>query len=527
MARRKQGAGITGVSIPVSVKDTSSTTGAGLSLAFNTAGLVAEFRRQGSATWTAITLVAGTLGTWSSGGFSADTGITGDYELSIPDAAFVAGAKWVIIRLRGAANMLPVRIEYELDLLNYQDGVRAGLTALPAVNTPGAGALLTSGTGTGQLNVIGGIADANVRQNNGAATTTADGTAQAGSAAGSFTLTLALADAAGANAYTDRILTIVGGSGVGQSRLISAYNSSTKVVTVARAWDVAVDVTSLYAIDGSNYVADTYGIGALLLALATFQSTINDGSSTTTVIDTALVGTADLTGNKVVFTTGALKGVTRTITSMNTGTGQITLLTALPSAPVNGSAFSVIQGSKALEQFLSVLGTDSRPKVSGDVHSGGVTVAGVTANVTLAATPPTAAQIAASILTTPANLLQTDSNGRTTLTPAEHALFAGDLFAGSFLTIPAANTQNMTTSAAGAAALVMTFKQWQALLDATADKVYSGAPVASGSITLTYYVHGSVHTASTILRISTISFDANKNQTTTLDKIANPFPAIN
>lgn len=145
MAKRKITAGIASVCLPISVADTSSTTGGGLSgLVFNTAGLVAEYRRQGQSAWTAITLAAGTLGTWSSGGFIADGALAGDYELGVPNACFVAGARWVAIRLRGAANMLAVRIEIEIDAVDYQDGVRAGLTALPNAAANAAGGLPVS-----------------------------------------------------------------------------------------------------------------------------------------------------------------------------------------------------------------------------------------------------------------------------------------------------------------------------------------------------------------------------------------------
>lgn len=119
--KRKITAGSTSVQLAVFVQSTASTTGAGLSsLAHNTAGLVAEYRRAGQSSWTAITLIAGTLGTYASGGFVADGALDGAYEFDPPDAAFASGASFVLLRLRGAANMLPVLIEVELDVVNYQ-----------------------------------------------------------------------------------------------------------------------------------------------------------------------------------------------------------------------------------------------------------------------------------------------------------------------------------------------------------------------------------------------------------------------
>lgn len=131
--KRKILAGTTSVAEPVFIRDTTSTTGGGLSgLVFNTASLVAEYRRQGQSSWTAITLVTMTLGTWVSGGFIADGSLSGAYEIGIPNAAVASGARWVQVRLRGAANMLPILLFYELDAVDYQNATTFGLTNLDA-----------------------------------------------------------------------------------------------------------------------------------------------------------------------------------------------------------------------------------------------------------------------------------------------------------------------------------------------------------------------------------------------------------
>lgn len=172
---RKMLAGSTSQAIPLFIRDTSSATGAGLSgLVFNTAGLVAEYRRQGQSSWTTITLQATTLGTWASGGFVADGALGGSYELSVPDAAIAAGAQWVRIRLRGAANLLPTEAYTELDAVNYQDAVRMGLSALPNAGAGASGGLPTgdgsgrvqvqSGTSAGQVNLSAGNVNLNMSQ---------------------------------------------------------------------------------------------------------------------------------------------------------------------------------------------------------------------------------------------------------------------------------------------------------------------------------------------------------------------------
>lgn len=133
MSYRKIMGGSTSFSAPLLVSDTSSSTGAGLSgLVFNTSGLVAEYRRQGQSAWTSITLSAGTLGTWSSGGWVADGAAGGAYELGVPNAAVASGVQWVVVRCYGAANMLLTAIHIELDAVNYQDATKFGLANLDA-----------------------------------------------------------------------------------------------------------------------------------------------------------------------------------------------------------------------------------------------------------------------------------------------------------------------------------------------------------------------------------------------------------
>lgn len=99
------------------IQDSSVTTGAGKTgLAFNTASLVAYYVRSlGSAT--AITLATQTVtGAYSSGGFvEVDaTNMPGVYRFDIPNAAFATGVDKVVVMLKGAANMAPVTLEYQL-----------------------------------------------------------------------------------------------------------------------------------------------------------------------------------------------------------------------------------------------------------------------------------------------------------------------------------------------------------------------------------------------------------------------------
>lgn len=122
--------------VEVFVKDSSLTTDEGKTgIAYNAAGLVAYYKRNSGTASVAITLATiTTFGTFASGGFKEvdATNMPGVYEFHIPNAALASGADSVTILIQGASNMAPVRIDIELTAWDNQDGVRGGLTALPA-----------------------------------------------------------------------------------------------------------------------------------------------------------------------------------------------------------------------------------------------------------------------------------------------------------------------------------------------------------------------------------------------------------
>jgi energy-coupling factor transporter ATP-binding protein EcfA2 len=214
--------GSTSRSVAVFIGDSRSGTGAGLTgLVHNSAGLVAYYKADTAATATAISLVTATVGTFTSGGFKEidATNQPGWYELGIPNAALSAG-KIVTITLHGAANMVPASVTVELDQVDYQDGVRAGLTALP----------------NAVFGATGGFGPGIVRA----------GTAQSGST--SSTLKLDAGASATADLYKGAFVLLTGGTGAGQARLATLYNGTTKVATVSPAWAVTPDDTSTFAI---------------------------------------------------------------------------------------------------------------------------------------------------------------------------------------------------------------------------------------------------------------------------------------
>jgi len=134
-----------------------------------------------------------------------------------------------------------------------------------------------------------------------------------------------------------------------------------------------------------------------------------------------------------------------------------------------------------------------------------------------------------------------DSSGRTTLTPTTiqaiwDALTSALTTAGSVgkaladyiaenqvvLNVPTTGTTDGNT-------LALTRKQLNTLMASLAagGDTASGPPVASASLTVTYYMVGMPKIAGNIVAVATVSYDSNKIQTgrsTTL--IQNPFPAI-
>ncbi len=86
-----------------------------------------------------------------------------------------------------------------------------------------------------------------------------DDTAQAGGAS-----QITLAAGATASDLTGFVITLDGGTGDGQTRVITAYNGTTKVATVYPAWDTAPDATSTYVVHaGDLFVPVSTGLKSI------------------------------------------------------------------------------------------------------------------------------------------------------------------------------------------------------------------------------------------------------------------------
>lgn len=160
------------------IQDSTSTSGAGLTgLTSGSAGLTFYYAIEGVGATVAVTLSAGTLGTWSSGGFVAVDAahMPGVYEVGLPNLMLASGAS-VIGYLQGATNMVPCLLEIELDAVNYQSAT-SFVASVPAV--VGAVGSVTGNVGGSVASVTAPVTAGTVSDKTGYALTTAPPTAAA------------------------------------------------------------------------------------------------------------------------------------------------------------------------------------------------------------------------------------------------------------------------------------------------------------------------------------------------------------
>lgn len=263
------------VVLRVKLVNSSLTTGAGLTgLTEASAGLIiatianneaatTRYRASSSEVETIATL--GTYAAPSSGKCRFKevdaTNHPGLYEIQLENARFsVASAKELTVSIHGATNLAQQDFVVPLTSFDPYDPVRAGLTCLPNVNNGTTGGLLVHGSGTTGLNTTSGKAPATVAAGDLAdssitSTTFAvntgmrplhTGTLQAGSGT---TATLAAGAASTNSYYNNALFVITGGTGLGQTpRIITAYNGTTKVATLADTLQTSLDNTTTYAI---------------------------------------------------------------------------------------------------------------------------------------------------------------------------------------------------------------------------------------------------------------------------------------
>lgn len=249
-------AGTTDVSAIIRIVDSTDGTPE-TGVVYNTSGIDIRYRRDG-ATDTAITeATLAALDTAHSDGGFLHIG-NGYYRIDLPDAACASGVNGVLVH-GTVTGMVVIGTYIPLVAVNPYDTVRMGLTALPNVASGNSGAIPTVGTGTAQISVTGGRANADVTYWNGSVLTGKTGAfpefgiIDSGTAQSATGTTLVLRSAA---AFADdeligaTILIVSATAGAGQRRVINDYVGSTDTATVD-TWTTTPTGTIVYAIFGS------------------------------------------------------------------------------------------------------------------------------------------------------------------------------------------------------------------------------------------------------------------------------------
>lgn len=147
-------AGTTDVSVVIRIVDAADGTPE-TGVEHNTSGIALQYRREGAASTSITEAALAALTTSHTDGGIEHIG-NGYYRLDLPDAACASGAPGVLVH-GTVTDMVVIGCYVQLITVDLFDTVRMGLTALPNVVSGNAGALITAGTGTGQLSVSSGL----------------------------------------------------------------------------------------------------------------------------------------------------------------------------------------------------------------------------------------------------------------------------------------------------------------------------------------------------------------------------------
>ena len=156
---------------------------------------------------------------------------------------------------------------------------------------------------------------------------TITGTAQAGAA---NTITLAAGSSAVDGLYDPALISIIGGTGANQSRMIVQYTGSTKVAAVDRDWRTNPDNTSIYIIIPlANLISTNEGLAT------------GGGASTITLNANASATDNFYNGQYVVLRSSTGQDQTRLITSYVGATKVATVSAAWATNPASGTGYMI------------------------------------------------------------------------------------------------------------------------------------------------------------------------------------------
>ena len=197
----------------------------------------------------------------------------------------------------------------------------------------------------------------------------------------SSTITLSTDASSVDDFYNDDALIIDAGTGIGQERIITDYNGTTKVATISPDWVTTPDTTSEYiveealtvtgkietnvvtadalATDAAEEVADTVwdeaisghnsagtfgrGFRQLKESNISIESSVNDVSATTTSFVTNLTEATDdhYNDSTLIFVSGALTGQGKVITDYNGTSKTVSFDEAFTEAPADTDEFII------------------------------------------------------------------------------------------------------------------------------------------------------------------------------------------
>lgn len=307
--------GTTSVIVPVFIQDSSSPTGAGLGSLDESSSIVGGYLRPGS---TGVALAVdqnvATEGTYEAPSTAAQIRIgtpanmrTGTYELHVHNDLLATAADAVFITLGGATDMADLVIEIQLTD-NVWDEVLTGATHNIATS---------SGRRLRQIE---------------AAFVLHSGTAQDGST-NSITLDTGASDVD--DFYNHARVVIVEGTGIEQERLITRYDGSGRVATVAPPWVVDPVNGSVFEVEPALSHAET-GWATIRVGLA------QAGGASTITLDTDASAANDFYNCDVVFIdAGTGVGQVRAITGYVGATRVATVHTAWGTNPDSTSEFVI------------------------------------------------------------------------------------------------------------------------------------------------------------------------------------------
>ncbi len=156
------------------------------------------------------------------------------------------------------------------------------------------------------------------------------GTAQTGSTAN--TIKLSSTASSTNNLYNGDLVTITGGTGLGQTRTIISYVGSTKVATLDKAWNTTPDNTSTFDIYASTTPSVFSDQGVIQAA----------NSTTATLAATASASNSVYNGSLLTILSGTGAAQTREITGYVGSTKVATVDSAWSVNPDTTSAYAVI-----------------------------------------------------------------------------------------------------------------------------------------------------------------------------------------